>query len=145
MYACLVYLQQIGHAFLLGTKYTQPLKTMYITADNESVLMEMGCYGIGVSRLLAAALEVSSTDKELRWPVSIAPYLLSILPPKVLIPLIPYLYVHISAENLLDTNNAVVDQHVNNVLCPFFDRVAVKKQKSETRYFRIFIKLCTNF
>jgi len=45
--------------------------------------MEMGCYGLGVSRLLAAVVEVHSTANEIRWPAPIAPYLLSIIPPKV--------------------------------------------------------------
>lgn len=51
--------------------------------DSKPVFMEMGCYGLGVSRLLAAVLEVNSSGNDMRWPVPIAPYLLSIIPPKV--------------------------------------------------------------
>lgn len=43
----------------------------------------MGCYGIGVSRLLAATVEVLSTPEEIRWPLPFAPYLLCVIPPKV--------------------------------------------------------------
>jgi len=46
-------------------------------------VMEMGCYGLGVSRILAAVIEVLSTNSEIRWPLPLAPYLVAIIPPKV--------------------------------------------------------------
>ncbi|ODN05685.1 putative proline--tRNA ligase, mitochondrial [Orchesella cincta] len=73
---------EVAHSFLLGTKYTKPLSALYITEENKKVPMEMGCFGLGVSRLLAASVEVKSTMDEIRWPLRIAPYLVSIVPPK---------------------------------------------------------------
>jgi prolyl-tRNA synthetase len=64
---------EVGHLFYLGTKYSAPLKAEYMTKDS-SLPMEMGCYGIGVSRLLAVAVETSHDDKGIIWPKSIAPY-----------------------------------------------------------------------
>jgi len=73
---------EVAHSFLLGTKYSKPLKTTFNKSDGSSALMEMGCYGIGVSRLLAAAVEVLSTESEIKWPPQIAPYLFCVIPPK---------------------------------------------------------------
>lgn len=73
---------EVGHCFLLGTKYTKPLRTFYISENNEKMAMQMGCYGLGVSRLLAAAIEVNCSQEEIRWPSQIAPYLVAIIPPK---------------------------------------------------------------
>lgn len=73
---------EVGHTFLLGTKYTQPLQTVFVNENSEKVPMEMGCYGLGVSRLLAAAVEVKSSQDELRWPLKLAPYVISVIPPK---------------------------------------------------------------
>ncbi|CAL8081050.1 unnamed protein product [Orchesella dallaii] len=73
---------EVGHSFLLGTKYTKPLAAIYINKENKKIPLEMGCYGLGVSRLLAASVEVKSSSDEIRWPLRIAPYLVSIIPPK---------------------------------------------------------------
>jgi len=73
---------EVGHSFLLGTKYTKSLKVTYIGQHGKPILMEMGCYGIGMTRLLAASIEVLSKEEEIRWPFCIAPYYFAILPPK---------------------------------------------------------------
>lgn len=73
---------QIGHTFFLGTKYSEPLKAVYKENHNIEPL-SMGCYGIGITRLIASAAEVLSTEQELRWPISLAPYTVCIIPPKV--------------------------------------------------------------
>lgn len=73
---------EVGHLFLLSTKYTKPLNAVYLSENGGRQLLEMGCYGLGVSRLLAAAIEVKSTADEIRWPLRIAPYIASIIPPK---------------------------------------------------------------
>lgn len=65
---------ELGHAFLLGTRYTLALGALLKDDQGGRVPMQMGCYGIGVSRLLAAVAEACSTAEGLAWPESIAPY-----------------------------------------------------------------------
>ncbi|XP_032667580.1 probable proline--tRNA ligase, mitochondrial [Odontomachus brunneus] len=73
---------EIGHTFLLDTKYSQPLKAVYYTKDNKVQPMAMGCFGLGLSRILALVVEILSTNDEIRWPVKLAPYTACIIPPK---------------------------------------------------------------
>eukprot|EP00092_Neocalanus_flemingeri_P019044 GFUD01020632.1.p1 GENE.GFUD01020632.1~~GFUD01020632.1.p1 ORF type:complete len:455 (+),score=119.78 GFUD01020632.1:39-1403(+) len=73
---------EVGHTFLLGEKYSKPFNAVYKTDSGTSVPYQMGCYGIGVSRLMAASLEVLSSQTELRWPEEIAPFTVAILAPK---------------------------------------------------------------
>ena len=63
---------QVAHTFLLGDKYSSALGARYMGLDNKPHNMFMGCYGIGVSRLMAACLETLSTETELRWPQVLA-------------------------------------------------------------------------
>lgn len=70
---------EVGHLFYLGTKYSVPLKAMLPTHTGNNPI-EMGCYGIGVSRLLAVSVETSNDEKGIIWPRSIAPYRVSIIP-----------------------------------------------------------------
>ena len=71
---------EVGHVFYLGTKYSQPLKAQYKTFKGVMKDMEMGCYGLGVSRLIAATVEVSHDKNGIVWPASIAPYQIAVLP-----------------------------------------------------------------
>ncbi|XP_053395333.1 probable proline--tRNA ligase, mitochondrial [Mercenaria mercenaria] len=71
---------EVGHAFLLGTKYSKVFKTNYIDALQKKRLTEMGCYGLGVSRILQASVEVLCQDRKIRWPSLIAPYQVCIIP-----------------------------------------------------------------
>jgi len=65
---------EIGHTFKLGTKYSEPLKAKFLDKDGKELPCIMGCYGIGVNRILASLIE-SSYDKDgIVWPLSIAPY-----------------------------------------------------------------------
>lgn len=72
---------EVGHTFLLDTKYTQPLKAIY-TEQNKSKPMVMGCFGLGLSRIITSAVEILSTNDEIRWPIKLAPYTVCIIPPK---------------------------------------------------------------
>ncbi|XP_050452625.1 probable proline--tRNA ligase, mitochondrial isoform X1 [Cataglyphis hispanica] len=72
---------EIGHTFLLNTKYSQPLKAMYME-QNELKPMVMGCFGLGLSRILMLTVELLSTINEIRWPIKLAPYTVCIIPPK---------------------------------------------------------------
>ena len=67
---------EIGHVFKLGTKYTQALRFQVLGDDNQRRPVIMGCYGIGVNRILASALERAGghDDKGIRWPAAIAPF-----------------------------------------------------------------------
>ncbi|UCF34281.1 MAG: proline--tRNA ligase [Phycisphaerales bacterium] len=65
---------EVGHVFKLGTKYSDAMKAHYIDTDGKSKPLIMGCYGIGVNRIMAAAIESMHDDKGICWPVSIAPF-----------------------------------------------------------------------
>jgi len=70
---------EVGHIFKLGTKYSEALKANVTNQNGELVPLIMGCYGIGVSRLIMAAMEQHNTDGKLIWPLEIAPYKVHIL------------------------------------------------------------------
>jgi len=65
---------EVGHVFKLGTFLSEKLGAFFIDADGTSRPIIMGCYGIGLDRLLAAAIELNHDDKGITWPLSIAPY-----------------------------------------------------------------------
>ncbi|KAK2724308.1 probable proline--tRNA ligase, mitochondrial isoform X2 [Artemia franciscana] len=74
---------EIGHTFLLGSKYSSALNATFINANGKTQPLEMGCYGIGVSRIVAAAVELLSSERQIRWPLEIAPFKVCIIPPKI--------------------------------------------------------------
>lgn len=74
---------EVGHTFYLGKKYSNVFQATFGSPQNKLTVAEMGCYGLGVTRILAAAIEVMSTEKEIRWPGLIAPYQVCVLPPKM--------------------------------------------------------------
>jgi prolyl-tRNA synthetase len=65
---------EAGHIFLLGTKYTAAMRATYLDEKGEHQTLIMGCYGIGVSRLVATVIEQHHDDNGIVWPMSIAPY-----------------------------------------------------------------------
>ncbi len=71
---------EVGHIFLLGTKYSEAMKAYFVDKDGKEKPIIMGCYGIGVSRLMAAAVEQSYDENGIIWPEEIAPFKLMILP-----------------------------------------------------------------
>ncbi len=71
---------EVGHVFLLGTKYSEPMKATYLDETGKPQLMVMGCYGIGVTRLLGAAVEQNHDERGMIWPVSMAPFAVVICP-----------------------------------------------------------------
>ncbi|KAG8432153.1 hypothetical protein GDO86_016695 [Hymenochirus boettgeri] len=73
---------EIGHTFYLGTKYSRVFKAICYDSQGKPITTEMGCYGIGVSRLLAASLEVLCNDDDIHWPGIIAPYQVCLVSPK---------------------------------------------------------------
>lgn len=70
---------EVGHIFYFGTKYSQPMKASVTHADGTERPLEMGSYGIGVSRVVAAIIEASHDDKGIIWPASVAPFLVILI------------------------------------------------------------------
>ncbi|MBL0124202.1 MAG: proline--tRNA ligase [Betaproteobacteria bacterium] len=71
---------EVGHVFYLGTVYSGPMKATFLDENGKPQLMEMGCYGIGVTRLLGAAIEQNHDEKGIIWPDAIAPFTVVICP-----------------------------------------------------------------
>ena len=71
---------EVGHIFQLGRKYSDAMQATVLDENGKSVVMTMGCYGIGVSRVVAAAIEQNHDDKGIIWPVAIAPFEVALLP-----------------------------------------------------------------
>jgi prolyl-tRNA synthetase len=71
---------EVGHVFQLRTAYTRKMGVSYIDEKGEARPMEMGCYGIGVTRIVAAAIEQNHDDKGIIWPDPMAPFLVAIIP-----------------------------------------------------------------
>ncbi len=65
---------EVGHVFQLGTRYSEDMKATFLDEGGKPQLMQMGCYGIGVTRILGAAIEQNFDAKGIIWPASIAPF-----------------------------------------------------------------------
>ena len=74
---------EVGQVFHLGTKYSEPMGATFLDADGQEQAMVMGCYGIGITRILAAAIEQNHDDFGIVWPMSLAPYQAIVLPMQV--------------------------------------------------------------
>ncbi|MEJ2439238.1 MAG: proline--tRNA ligase [Gammaproteobacteria bacterium] len=71
---------EVGHIFQLGRKYSEAMNATVLDAQGKAAVMTMGCYGIGVSRVVAAAIEQNHDDRGIIWPDAIAPFQIAILP-----------------------------------------------------------------
>lgn len=71
---------EVGHIFQLRSKYSRAMKATYLDEKGQAREFEMGCYGIGVSRIVAAAIEQNHDEKGIRFPAAIAPFELAIVP-----------------------------------------------------------------
>ncbi len=71
---------EVGHIFKLGTKYSQALDAKYLDENGKSQVLTMGCYGIGVSRIVGAAIEQGNDERGILFPQAIAPFELAIVP-----------------------------------------------------------------
>jgi prolyl-tRNA synthetase len=65
---------EVGHVFQLGTRYSRDMEATYLDENGKPQLLQMGCYGIGVTRILGAAIEQNFDDKGIIWPTAIAPF-----------------------------------------------------------------------
>jgi prolyl-tRNA synthetase len=71
---------EVGHVFYLGTKYSQAMNATFLDVNGKPQFMEMGCYGIGVTRLPAAAIEQNHDERGIIWPDAIAPFTVVVCP-----------------------------------------------------------------
>jgi prolyl-tRNA synthetase len=71
---------EIGHVFVLGTKYSKPMNATFLDVNGKPQYMEMGCYGIGITRLPAAAIEQNHDERGIIWPDAIAPFTVVLCP-----------------------------------------------------------------
>ncbi|EGW21926.1 proline--tRNA ligase [Methylobacter tundripaludum] len=71
---------EVGHIFQLGTKYSEAMKAGVINEGGKNQIMTMGCYGIGISRVVAAAIEQNHDDKGIIWPTNLAPFQVALCP-----------------------------------------------------------------
>ncbi len=71
---------EVGHIFQLGTKYSEAMNATVLTESGQEQVMTMGCYGIGVTRVVAAAIEQNNDERGIIWPEAIAPFTIVIIP-----------------------------------------------------------------
>jgi len=74
---------EVGHIFQLGKNYSEAMKANVLNENGQSVTMTMGCYGIGVSRVVAAAIEQNHDERGIIWPAALAPFQVALLPMKL--------------------------------------------------------------
>ena len=71
---------EVGHIFQLGQKYSEPMKGVVLDESGKEVTLYMGCYGIGVTRIVAAAIEQNHDERGIIWPEPIAPFHVVLVP-----------------------------------------------------------------
>jgi prolyl-tRNA synthetase len=71
---------EVGHVFFLGTKYSEAMNATYLDEAGKPQLLQMGCYGIGITRILGAAVEQNHDERGMIWPASIAPFAVVLCP-----------------------------------------------------------------
>jgi prolyl-tRNA synthetase len=71
---------EVGHIFQLGDKYSRAMQANILDEEGKAIILTMGCYGIGVSRIVAAAIEQNHDDQGIIWPSAIAPFNVALLP-----------------------------------------------------------------
>lgn len=71
---------EVGHVFLLGTHYSKAMNATYLDENGKPQLMQMGCYGIGITRILGAAIEQNHDERGILWPVALAPFTVVLCP-----------------------------------------------------------------
>lgn len=95
---------ECGHIFKLGDKYSKALGASYLDEKGESKIMLMGCYGIGVGRTMAAAIEQNYDEHGIIWPSALAPYLVDVIPANIKnaeqMQLAEKIYEQLNAEHL---------------------------------------------
>lgn len=109
---------EVGHVFKLGTKYTKALKAIYLDKNGKEQYMVMGCYGIGITRTVAAGIEQNHDENGIIWPMAIAPFHVIITP------------VNVNEEDVLNASENIyqnlLDRGVDVILDDRDERAGVK-------------------
>jgi prolyl-tRNA synthetase len=100
---------EIGHVFKLGTKYSDSMKARFLDSDGKEKPFIMGCYGIGINRIMAAAIEQNNDKDGIIWPLSIAPY-------KVII-----VSVNMEDKEVMDASEKLYNELVDNGIEVLYD------------------------
>jgi prolyl-tRNA synthetase len=114
---------EVGHIFILGAKYSEAMKAHYLDDQGKEKPMIMGCYGIGVGRTAAAAIEQNYDEKGIIWPLPLAPFQAVILPVNFKVDA-----VRSAAETIYKT---LWEQGVETLLDDRSDRLGVKFKDAE--------------
>jgi prolyl-tRNA synthetase len=88
----------LGHTYQLGTRYSKPLKATFVDEDGTEQPYQMGCYGIGVDRIVAAAAEQFNDEVGLKWPKVLAPYHVVVIPTNMDQPAVVEVAEHLYSE-----------------------------------------------
>ncbi|TPX33303.1 proline---tRNA ligase [Synchytrium microbalum] len=106
---------EVGHTFYLGTRYSVPLNATFRSSQNKDEHFVMGCYGIGVSRVIGAVSEICKDDQGLVWPDALAPYTACIVPsvPDLLSEPIARRVIELVAQRM--PNDVILDDRGNSV------------------------------
>ncbi len=94
---------ELGHVFKLGSKYTKAMNATFLDANGKSQIIEMGCYGIGASRIVAAIAEAHADERGVIWPQEVAPFAVHLLlldKDEELVQIAEKLYVDLRAANI---------------------------------------------
>ncbi|MBC8288428.1 MAG: proline--tRNA ligase [Nitrospinae bacterium] len=114
---------EVGHIFILGTKYSSAMKAFYLDQQGKENAMVMGCYGIGVGRTAAAAIEQNHDDRGIVWPLNLAPFQVIIIP------------VNYSNDELKAVCDSIYDQlrktGIETLLDDRSDRLGVKLKDAD--------------
>jgi prolyl-tRNA synthetase len=89
---------EVGHVFKLGTKYSESLDASFVDREEKRHPIIMGCYGIGVTRVVASIVETCHDDGGIIWPLSVAPYTVEIIP------------LNVTDEQVMTTANGIYDE-----------------------------------
>jgi prolyl-tRNA synthetase len=112
---------ELGHTFFLGTRYSEPFEATVTLPSGQQALMQMGCHGIGVSRMIGAVAEMLADEKGLNWPRVIAPYEVVVVPTQGCEPDAIFIYDTLISEsqNLDIANQSALDVVLDDRLNPF--------------------------
>lgn len=114
---------EVGHIFILGTKYSSSMKAVYLDQQGKENSMVMGCYGIGVGRTAAAAIEQNHDDRGIIWPINLAPFKVIVIP------------VNYSNDELKEACDNIYDQltklDIETLLDDRSDRLGVKLKDAD--------------
>ena len=109
---------EVGNIFKLGTKYSKPMNAVYTDVDGKTKPYVMGCYGIGITRTAAAAVEKHHDEHGIKWPLAIAPYHVVVVPVNV--------KDELQVETAQKIYNKLLDANVEVVLDDREERAGVK-------------------